>query len=138
MFTPVLRVRDVEVSLAFYTRLLGFQGEGGLPGLDGKTVFAEAYLGDAKIMLTRRGSESSVFSASSCGVELYLTLPQTFDIQQLYSSLRTREVHIVEDLHQELWGDRAFTITDPDGYRLIIAQPSQYAASVPLAERHIA
>lgn len=138
MFTPVLRVRDVEQSLAFYTRILGFEGEGGLPGLDGKTVYAEAYMGDAKIMLTRRINDSSVFSAPTCGVELYLTLPQTLDIHQFYSSLKLREVHIVEDLHEELWGDRAFTITDPDGYRLIIAQPIQYAASVPLAQRHIA
>lgn len=138
MFTPVLRVRDVEQSLAFYTRVLGFQGEGGLPGLDGKTIFGEAWLGDARIMLARRAGESSLFPAAACGVELYLTLPDTLEIQQFYAALKARQVSIVEDLHDELWGDRAFTIADPDGYRLIIAQPIRYAASVPLAQRHIA
>jgi uncharacterized glyoxalase superfamily protein PhnB len=138
MFTPVLRVRDVELSLGFYTHVLGFEGEGGLPGMDGKPVYAEATLGDAKIMLARRASGSGIFAANSFGIDLYLTLPDRVDIEQYYAQLKAREITIVEDMHEELWGDHAFTITDPDGYRLIIAQPIRYAARLPLAQRHIA
>ena len=138
MFTPVLRVRDVELSLVFYTRVLGFEGEGGLPGIDGKPVYAEATMGDARIMLTRRNTGTGIFAANSCGVDLYLTLPDVYDIEQYYAHLRTHEITIIEDMHEELWGDRAFTISDPDGYRLIIAQPMRYAAALPVAQRHIA
>lgn len=137
MFTPVLRVRDVELSLAFYTQVLGFQGNEGLPGIDGKTVFAEAALGDSRIMLTRHRA-TRLFSSQSCGIELYLTLPDTYDIQQYHAQLKAQDVRIIEDMHDELWGDRAFTIADPDGYHLIIAQPIRYAAVLPIAHRHIA
>lgn len=134
MFAPVLHVRDVDLSLAFYTRVLGFQGEGGLPGIDGKTIYAEAYLGDTKVMFRRR----SAVAAQSGGIELYLTLPETMDIRQYQHLLRAREVNIVEELHDELWGDQAFTIADLDGYRLIISQPIRYSVSLPHAEKHIA
>jgi uncharacterized glyoxalase superfamily protein PhnB len=134
MFAPVLHVRDVDLSLAFYTRVLGFQGEGGLPSVDGNTIYAEAYLGDTKIMFRRR----SAISAQTYGVDLYLTLPETMDIHQYKHLLRAREVNIIEDLHDELWGDQAFTIADLDGYRLIISQPARYSISIPQFEKHIA
>lgn len=138
MFTPILHVRDVDMSLAFYTRVLGFQGEGGLPGIDGNTIYAEAHLDDVRIMFLNRSPAKTAFTANVCGVDLYLTLPGTFDIHQYHAMLKAREVNIVEDLHDELWGDHAFTITDIDGYRLIISQPAQYAVSLPLIEKHIA
>jgi uncharacterized glyoxalase superfamily protein PhnB len=119
MITPVLRVRDVDLSLRFYTQLLGFKGEGGLPGADGKTVYAEAYMGDAKLMISRRTS------TAHCIGELYID----------------REVPMCEDLREEIWGDCAFTITDLDGNRLTFAQRVRRAAlsaAEPLAFQHIA
>lgn len=138
MFTPVLHVRDVDLSLAFYTRVLGFQGEGGLPGVDGKVIYAEAYLGDAKIMFRRRTPANPVLTANTRGVDIYLTLPKTFDLHQYHAMLKAREVNMIEDLHDELWGDHAFTIADLDGYHLIISQPVQYAVNLPLIVKHIA
>ena len=122
MITPVLRVHDIDLSLMFYTRVLGFAGKGGLPGIDGKTVYAEAYLGDARIMFSRRCDRAPL----TCGVELYLTLPASREIEQFYADLSTREVYVVEGIHQELWGDRAFTIIDLDGNRLTFAQAIRY------------
>ena len=72
MITPVLRVHDIDLSLTFYRQILGFSGEGGLPGSDGKTAYAEAHLGDAHIMFSRRCDAAPL----TCGVELYLTLPE--------------------------------------------------------------
>lgn len=138
MFTPVLNVCDVEMSLAFYTRVLGFEGSGGLPGMDGGIVYAEATMGDARLMLTRRSAALNRFSVATCGIELYLTLPDRLDIQQYHNQLRAKAVNIIVNLHDELWGDRAFTITDPDGYHLIIAQPVRYAVSAPMVHKHIA
>lgn len=119
MITPVLRVRDVNLSLRFYTHVLGFKGEGGLPGIDGKSVFAEAYLGDARLMIARRNTNSV------CRAELYIHL--TADIDNLYNRLRAWEVPVCEDLHDELWGDRAFTMIDLDGNRITFAQTITYA-----------
>lgn len=138
MLTPILHVRDVDLSLAFYTRVLGFQGEGGLPGIDGKAIYAEVYLGDMKIMLRRRNPANSPFVSNVCGVDLYLSLPETFDIGHYHSALKAREVNIIDDLHDEIWGDHAFSISDLDSYRLIFSQPAQYTISLPLIEKNIA
>ncbi len=127
MITPVLRVRDVDLSLSFYTRVLGFEGSGGLPGLDGKTVYAEAFLGEARLMFSRCGQAVG-------GGELYLTLPDEFDLDQLYQQLQNREVVISESLRTEVWGDRVFTICDLDGNRLNFAQAQRYPLPLPALE----
>lgn len=126
MITPVLRVRDIDVSLAFYTRILGFQEQARLPGLDGSTAYAEAYLGDGRIMFSRR-CDPLLFTS---GVELYLVLPDERDLEQFYANLKAREVCIVDGLHAELWGDRAFSIIDLDGNRLTFAQAMHYPATI--------
>ncbi len=117
MITPVLHVCDVDLSLAFYTRVLCFEGQGGLPGIDGTTVYAEAYLGEARVIFVR---------AAHCAVgcaDLYLTLPESADIDRFYAMLQAHEVAIDDPLHEEIWGDCAFTISDLDGNRLTFAQP---------------
>ncbi len=126
MITPVLRVHDVDRSLAFYTRALGFEGQGGLPGEDGRTVLAEATLGDARIIISRRCDRL----VGAC--ELYITLPDQMDLERFYHTLKQRAVCILEDLHDEVWGDRAFTVIDLDANKLIFAQMKRYSA---LAER---
>lgn len=127
MITPILRVHDIDLSVAFYTRVLGFEGFGGLPGADGKTAYAEVYLGDARIMLTRRCDPAPLMG----GGALYIDLPETLDLERFYDHLRDREVCFVDGLHDELFGDRAFTIIDLDGNRLTFAQPVRYAPALP-------
>ncbi len=135
MITPVLRVHDIDLSVAFYTRVLGFAGFGGLPGADGRTAYAEVYLGDARIMFSRRCASAPHAS----GVELYVELPESRDIERFYALLQARELYFLDGLHDELWGDRAFTIVDLDGNRLTFAQPIRYAVAVAaLAVAHIA
>ena len=126
MITPVLRVHDIDLSLTFYRQILGFSAEGGFPGIDGKTVYAEAYLGDAHIMFSRRCERAPL----SCGVELYLTLPDTVEIDEFYATLKAREVYFIADMHRELWGDCAFTIIDLDGNRLTFAQAQRYPTHI--------
>ncbi|MEP7290857.1 MAG: VOC family protein [Chloroflexota bacterium] len=124
MITPVLRVHDVDLSMAFYTRVLGFEGQGGLPGLDGRTLCAEAWLGDARILFSRK-------ERHPCGAELYITLPEKLDFERFYASLKARAVCVIDDLHIELWGDHAFTIIDLDGNRLTFAQPLRFPVHIP-------
>lgn len=128
MITPILRVLDIDLSMAFYTRVLGFRGEGGLPGLDGKTAYAEAFLGDARVMFSRACGRRAPLSG---GGDLYLLLPDSRDLDAFYAFLIAREVCIVEPMHAELWGDRAFTIIDLDGNRLTFAQPVRYPVALP-------
>jgi uncharacterized glyoxalase superfamily protein PhnB len=125
MITPILRVRDVDLSLRFYTQVLGFEGEGGLPGLDGRAVLAEARLDEARVMLVARDDRRVG------GAELYIQLPTRIDLERFYERLKARTVCVIDDLHDELWGDRAFTIIDPDAHRLTFAQAVRYPALIP-------
>lgn len=125
MITPILRVQDVDRSLAFYTRALGFEGQGGLPGEDGRTVMAEARLGDARILISRRCERLPR------AAELYITLPEEIDLERFYETLKSRAVCILDELHDELWGDCAFTVVDLDANKLIFAQVKRYAALIP-------
>lgn len=124
MITPILRVHDIDLSLMFYLHILGFEGGGGLPGADGKAAYGEVYLGEARIMFTRRCTRAQALS----GVELYLDLPAHIAIEDLYTRLKALEVYFVEDMHPEMWGDTAFTILDLDGNRLTFAQPVKHPA----------
>lgn len=127
MITPILRVCDIDLSVAFYTRVLGFHGAGGLPGADGKTAYAEVYLGEARVIFSRRPP----LQPPPGGVELYVELPAAIEIGQYYALLQARELPFVDGLHDELWGDRAFTVSDLDGHRLTFAQAARYAVALP-------
>ncbi|MBI1259023.1 MAG: hypothetical protein GC204_16255 [Chloroflexi bacterium] len=86
-------------------------------------------------MFSRRSDTAPLI----CGVELYLTLPDTIDIEIFYAMLKAREVYFIADMHHELWGDCAFTIIDLDGNRLTFAQAWRYpVANVALPMMEIA
>jgi lactoylglutathione lyase len=125
MIKPILRVFDVETSLAFYTRLLGFNGEAGLPGEDDKPIYAEAYLGEAQIIFSQRANGRRFGEG---GIELYVEMPEDLDFDHLYSRLWENGVFVVEDMREEVWGDRVFTILDPDCNRVVVAQRIRRAA----------
>ena len=127
MISPVLNVRDVESSVAFYTRMLGFCGDGGLPGVDGATVFAEVMLDDMQVMFVRGDS------AGAAGVELYIRLPERMDIRALYKRAKGQGVKIAREISPEFWGERVFSVFDPDGYKLTFAQKVRHARRAPTA-----
>lgn len=120
---PILRVMDIELSLAFYTRVLGFEG-GGLPSDDGCLAYAEASLGESRLAFIR-SEGCNRFAANPCGIDLYITLPETMRLEGLHRRLAERG-QVVSDLRDGLWGDRAFSLVDLDGNRLVFAQAVRY------------
>lgn len=121
---PVLSVRDVATSLDFYTKHLGFQHEGDpLPGPDGKPVFAGVMYGPTMLMLNGNPDDTlSVDTPRGKGIELHVSLPDDADIDALYARLKNAGVPVVGEMREEFWGEKRFSITDPDGYRLSIAK----------------
>lgn len=125
MIKPILRVFDVETSLKFYTELLGFHGEKGLPGEENSIIYAEAYLGEAQLIFSKR---TSVRRMGEGAIELYIEMPPDIDFDHMYARLWSNGVFVVEDIREEVWGDRAFTILDPDCNRVVVAQRVRRAA----------
>ncbi len=115
---PLLSVRDVPASLAFYTEQLGFIPDGTpLPGKDGRPVFAGVKHGETTIYLDNTEyADLPPDTPLGIGVDLFIGV--NGDIDALYARLQAAQVTIVRDLQEEFWGDKRFVIQDPDGYRL--------------------
>jgi uncharacterized glyoxalase superfamily protein PhnB len=117
---PLLSVRDVPASLAFYTEQLGFTHDGStLPGKDGKPVFAGVKHGETTVYLDNTEyADLPPNTPLGVGVDLFVGVEG--DIDALYARLQAVNVTIVREMKEEFWGDKRFVIQDPDGYRLSI------------------
>ena len=114
MINPMLAVKDVDASVKFYTEKLGFKHDFSMPGPDGKTFFGWVSLGKAAFGLQfvpdldHRGN----------GVVFMIAVPEDTDIDQYYADVQKKGVNITDPIKDEYWGDRTFSVHDPDGYVL--------------------
>lgn len=133
---PLLNVRDVTTSLAFYTEYLGFvQTDTVLPGKDGKPVFAGVKYGPTILWLdSTEYHELPQNTPLGVGVELYVSLADETDIEALYTRLKNAGVKIVRELREEFWGQKRFVIADPDGYRLSLVKDVRVVSHDEMAE----
>jgi uncharacterized glyoxalase superfamily protein PhnB len=120
MIVPVLSVKDVNASLKFYNEKLGFKTDLAFAGPDGVNTFAGVSLGNSTFMLDRP-QEGQVEHAGN-GVVFMIYLAENEDIDAVYADVQAKGVAIKETLKTEYWGDRAFSILDPDGYYLTVCK----------------
>ena len=130
MLSPILACADVEQAIAHYTQILGFQLAWQMPPDENGTItFAAVKLGDAEIMLgvTDGFVEQADIAKRGIGVQLYINLPETIAIEALYDHCQQNGANILKALQTRNWGEKAFTLTDADGYQLMIAQQGKDA-----------
>ena len=111
---PYLAVANVAATIAFMERALGFARGVVLPGSDGQPRYAEMRHGDSVVMLVRKGDETA---ASGGAAALYAYVP---DVDSALMTAREAGAG-VSDAEDRPWGDRTATVTDPDGYRWVLA-----------------
>jgi len=114
MILPILDVADVDASVTFYTKKLGFAHGFSMPGDNGKSSFAMVNLGPATIGLTLNPATENCGS----GVETMIYLPDDTDLDQFYAQVQARGVAITSEIADQYWGDRTFSLRDPDNYSL--------------------
>ena len=123
MLSPILSVHDIDASIDFYVKALGFAHGWSMPGDDGKTGFASVKLGEAEILL---GTIDFVAPEDrgrlGIGIQLYLEVPADKVIDTLYQSAVDAGANITRPIEDRDWGDRAFNVKDLDGYHLMLAQ----------------
>ena len=120
MIMPALTVNDVEASIAFYRDMLGFRHDMSMEGTDGKPVFAIVGLGAAVFGLGY-DEVNSPKPPYAPGVQFMVYLPEDESIDSYYASVKAKGVKIDEELADTYWGDRTFSIHDPNGYWLTFA-----------------
>ncbi len=135
MLSPTLLVEDIAQSLKFYTETLGFEEIGKLPGPDGKLVYASVKWKDATIMFGKASwlpEEARPYRGA--GVDFYILGDEEDDLDQYYKMLKEQGVNIVKDIEDQFWGDRTFSITDPDGYQLTFAKTVRQVSEEEMVE----
>jgi uncharacterized glyoxalase superfamily protein PhnB len=109
-----LAVADVGASMAFLERAFGFARGVVLPDADGQLRYAEMRHGDSVVMLIRKGDTAT---ASSGAAALYTYVN---DVDRVMAQAREAGGG-VGDAEEKPWGDRIAVVTDPDGYRWVLA-----------------
>jgi uncharacterized glyoxalase superfamily protein PhnB len=109
-----LAVANVAATMEFMERALGFARGVVLPGADGQLRYAEMRHGESAVMLVRKGDEAS---AAGGAAALYAYVP---DVDSALMKARGAGAG-VSDAEDRPWGDRTAVVTDPDGYRWVLA-----------------
>ena len=119
--TPILYVRSIEDAVAFYRDKLGFELGFSMPGPDGRMAHASVKHGDVELMIGyKMGTNGSIdMSGLGGGPELYISMD---GVDDYHAYVRDTGAPVTAELTDQFWGDRTFTVTDPDGHVLTFAQ----------------
>jgi uncharacterized glyoxalase superfamily protein PhnB len=113
---PTIRVREMATILPFYLDQLGFSLERGGPTSDNSAL----QRGDARVMVEVAGDLYSPGYndairkriGTPSAVTLYIEAP---DVDAMHDRLTASGANIVDPLADRPWGQREFTVADPDG-----------------------
>ncbi|HEY3160006.1 MAG TPA: VOC family protein [Vicinamibacterales bacterium] len=109
-----LAVANVKASIDFLERAFGFTRGVILPGVDGQPRYAEMRHGDSVVMLIPKGDGTSA-TGGVAGLYTYVG-----DVDKALTRARAAGAGVSE-AEDRPWGDRTATVTDPDGYRWVLA-----------------
>jgi uncharacterized glyoxalase superfamily protein PhnB len=109
-----LAVANVNATMEFLQTAFGFTRGVVLPGTDGQPRYAEMRHGDSVVMLIPKGDGTT---ATGGAAALYTYVA---DVDKALAKARASGAG-VSDAEDRPWGDRTATVTDPDGYRWVLA-----------------
>ena len=126
---PSIRVKDIQKSLEFYTKTLGFQTSGWVTRHNGLTAHVSVGFSTPLLMLspmeyvrTWRTKENLLRKMVGVGVEFYISLEGVSTVDAYFKELAAKGVTVINEPKTEFWGDRIFSISDPDGYVLTFSE----------------
>jgi uncharacterized glyoxalase superfamily protein PhnB len=117
MIMPILDVRNVDQSIAFYRDQLEFSLQMVMPGPDGNNMFAILEKGTSQLALGWTQEQ-----LQPRGVTLMIYVPDDVDLDEYYASVKSKGVVLDSEIKTEYWGDRVFSLKDPDGYALTLCK----------------
>jgi uncharacterized glyoxalase superfamily protein PhnB len=109
-----LAVANVNATLDFLEKAFGFTRGVVLPGTDGQFRYAEMRHGNSVIVLIPRGDQTAA-TGGAPGIYTYVE-----DIDRMLRQAREAGAGVSE-AEDKPWGDRVAMVTDPDGYRWVLA-----------------
>jgi uncharacterized glyoxalase superfamily protein PhnB len=109
-----LAVANIAASMAFLERAFGFTRGVVLQDDEGRPRYAEMRHGTSVVMLVHKGDTVTAVSGAA---GLYTYVP---DVDRAAAHARDAGAGVAE-VEDHPWGDRSVIITDPDGYRWVLA-----------------
>jgi uncharacterized glyoxalase superfamily protein PhnB len=114
---PVLAVHDLDVSAAWFCRVLGCERSDPDPG---KWVFCTA--GAVTFML---GHCPEVVPASALGDHSYVAYLEVDCVDEFYDRAVTQDAEVLKPPTDEPWGKREIALRTPDGFRFMLGGPQR-------------
>lgn len=106
---PILPVRNMDESLAFYLDVLGFK----VAWIWDDNGYAAIQCGDIEFHLDVQESFTTYRAHSYLFVQ---------NIDEIYTLYKSKALDIVQDIEQKPWGVREFTFRDVNGHMFRVAQ----------------
>ncbi len=126
---PSIRVKDMQKSLDFYTKTLGFKATDKLTRKDGTVAHASVGFDSPLLMLspveyvrTQQTKDDLAKNKFGVGVEFYIGLNGSRKLDEFFTDVKSRGIMVINEPKTETWGDRIFTVRDPDGYTLTFSE----------------
>jgi uncharacterized glyoxalase superfamily protein PhnB len=112
---PGFTVNDLQQSIAFYVDALGFTvHERWETGGELQGVMLRA--GNCRVGLSQDDFAKGRDRPKGIGMSVWLTTIQ--DLESVVARLKEAGVVLEQELAEQPWGGRAFTVVDPDGFRI--------------------
>lgn len=109
----VLAVRELAMSVDYFTRVLGMAVDFTAPG------WAFLSRGSFRLML---GECADAMPAHELGDHSYFLYVTVEGIDELYGELVGNDVELTQTLADKAWGMREFGVRTPDGHRIMFGQ----------------
>lgn len=108
---PILLVRDVEASAAFFQEKLGFE----IDFLHGLPPFYGAISRDGVRLHIRYVHQPFFAEAAAREKSLLCASFEVSNVRELFAEFRARGVEFTQTLTKQAWGGTDFHVRDPDG-----------------------
>lgn len=118
--SPYLYYEDAAGAIEFLTGAFGFEERMRIPGPDGRVGHAELQIADAVVM---PGEPMGAYKNPrqighvTQGVYVYVD-----DVDKHFEVAKTAGAKIVEEPNDKFYGDRSYTVDDPEGHQWFFAQ----------------
>ncbi len=117
--SPSFTVNDLQKSLDFYTRVMGFTVSERWEN-DGRLMGVELVAGAVNFFIGQDDWKKGRDRVKGEGFRLYCTTGQ--DIDALAEQIKKNGGTLAEEPHDEAWGARVLTVADPDGFKVSMSK----------------
>lgn len=118
---PLLYVSDLQAAVKFYCQVLSFDFGEYYPNAVSAT-YASILIDGHKLRLVQGGERIPSFhkhGTCGSGIQLFVQVP---NVDEVYGEVKGR-AEVAEEIEDKRWGDREFTLRDPDGYLISFYTP---------------